>query len=333
MKMAKMQYSPEHIALAMTKERLGGTCLISICGAGETLVQPEVAEIAGLLVQEGHYVNITTNGTQTKQFDRLINLCKDAISRLHISFSLHYLELKRRGLLDQFFSNVEKMRKAGASILLQMNLCDAYIPYVDEIKKISKDRVGAYPQIALTRDESSTPYKVYSKDPENYISVGKSFNSPLFDFTLRNFNKKRNEFCYAGEWSGVLDLSTGILRKCYFSNEGVNIFSDLNAPVCLTPVGTECKTSYCVNSSHFMSLGVIPNVQTPSYGSLRNRPEAEWQTQEMKAFLSSRLYDSNKQYTSGEKMKLFLKAKVKKLRGWLSGFKFYRFLHNLKEKL
>ena len=72
MQLADLPYSPEHIARALRKDRVGGTCWISICGVGETFVQTEIVEIVGLLLKEGHYVNVTTNGTLTKQFKRLI---------------------------------------------------------------------------------------------------------------------------------------------------------------------------------------------------------------------------------------------------------------------
>ena len=62
MKPAVLKYSPKHIAYSLRKERLGGTSWISICGAGETLVPEEIVELVKLLLQEGHYVNITTNG-------------------------------------------------------------------------------------------------------------------------------------------------------------------------------------------------------------------------------------------------------------------------------
>lgn len=45
--------------------------------------------------------------------------------------------------------------------------------------------------------------------------MGDKFNSPLFDFTMKNFNKKQKKFCYAGSWAFILNLQTGILKRCY----------------------------------------------------------------------------------------------------------------------
>jgi organic radical activating enzyme len=333
MELAQMKYSPAHIAKAMRKERLGGTCLISICGAGETLVQEEAVEIAGLLLKEGHFVNITTNGTLSNRFDALIAACGENIDRLHISFSLHYVELIKKGWVTRFFDNVCKMRDAGASILVQMNLCDAYVPYIDEIKQITMDRVGAWPQAALTREQRDKPITIYTAGSRSeYLRQGSRLESPLFDFTVTNFNVKRKEFCYAGAWSGVLNLATGKLRKCYANGEDVDIFADVNTPIDFSPVGWECRNAYCVNSSHFMSLGVIPSVKTPSYSELRNRSHAGWQTPKMERFLNTRLYDSNPQYSEKELRNMKRRHRENKLRGRLAQFPVYQWLHKLKER-
>ncbi len=294
MELATMPYSPEHIARALRQERVGGTCMISICGAGETMAQKELIPIVKALLDQGHYINITTNGTLSRRFDQLIETCGDQMSRVHVSFSMHYTELLKHGWVDTFFENIQKVRAAGGSILLQMNLCDDYMPHLEEIKRISVEKVGAYPQLALTRNEETVPFKIFTKGTdENYYAKAAGFSSPLFDFTKQNFNVKRKEFCFAGDWSGVLNLQTGILSKCYAEPGGVNIFEDVDAPIPFEAVGKHCRNHYCINSSHFLSLGVIPSLDTPTYGALRNRPEAKWYSPEMEAFLSGKLKNGN----------------------------------------
>lgn len=330
MALADMPYTPEHIARALRPERVGGTCLISICGAGETLAQKEVIPIVQELLKEGHYVNITTNGTLSKRFDELINACAEQIGHLHLSFSMHYTELLRRGWVELFFDNINKMRSAGASILLQLNLCDEYVPYIEEIKRLSMEKVGAYPQVALTRDEGHKPFKIFTKrSKEEYLSNGRKFHSPLFDFTTKNFCEKRNEFCFAGDWSGTLNLQTGVLTKCYAVYDGVNIFQDPDAPIPFEAVGKHCGSPYCVNSSHFMSLGVIPSLKTPTYAQLRNRPEARWYTPEMEAFLSGKLADNNSIFLSKCR---YLKAQlsVKRLQQWYPDSWLHQVLRRIK---
>ena len=331
MKQEVFPYPIEHIVRALSRKRLGGTCLFNMCGYGETMAQKDLMPLVKGLLEEGHFVNITTNGTLSKKYDELIDACGDLIGHLHMAFSFHYLELLNRGWIDQFFENVNKMRSAGASIVVQFNLCDDYIPYLDEIKSICKEKVGAYPQVALTRNEKTKPMSIMtSGTPEEYYRAGESFQSPLFDFTFNNFMVKRTEYCYAGEWSGVLDMKTGILKKCYMEPGGINIFEDPDKAIPFIPVGRDCHHQYCVNSSHFMSLGVIPELDTPTYAQLRNRSEAGWYSPDMEEFLNSKLSESNKQH--GYIRKKMLKYAGKSTREVLSDFRFYQWLHKIKER-
>lgn len=292
------QYSPEHIGKALSKERLGGIAYINLCGAGETLLPKEMKEIIENLLMQGHYVNVTTNGTISQRFDEILKIPKKLLSHLHFAFSFHYIELKKRNLLDVFFNNINKIRPY-CSFLVQLNLCDEYINELDNIKQICLKEVGALPQVAATRDEkNSKKIEFYTKLPkEKYIEIGKSFNSPLFDFTIKNFMvNRRKDFCYAGDWSFILNLENGNIKKCYAEKETQNIFKDINAPIKFEALGCLCDSPYCVNSSHFMSLGIIPSIETPTYGQLRNRKEANWYKKEMSDFLNTKLYETNKKY-------------------------------------
>ena len=309
----KLQYSPEIIGQALRKERFGGTCYFSICGAGETLVPDYTVSIAREILKQGHFVNITTNGTLNKRFDELISLNKELLKRLNISFSFHYLELKRLNKMDDFFNNIKKCRENGISFVLQINLCDEYMPYIDDIKNICMEKVGAYPQVALTRKEDTSLNNIEiltDKTEEEYINDGKKFKSPLFDFTVKNFNIKRKEFCYAGDWAFNLNLQTGRLNKCYAMLLAQNIFNDIDKPIKFEAIGNNCQSRYCFNSSHFMSFGVIPEIETPTYGELRNRKEANWYTsQEIIDGFNSKLNESNQEYSKAKKIRVNLKNK------------------------
>lgn len=160
MKVPELDYSPEIIGRALTKERLGGTCYFSICGQGETFVPDYLIEIVFQLLKNGHYVNVTTNGTLTKKMQKLETIPEDWRSRLQIAFSFHYLELKRLKLIDAFFKNIEFVKSLGCSYLVQVNLYDEYVPVLDEIKKICLENVGAYPQLVATRKEESLSKKI-----------------------------------------------------------------------------------------------------------------------------------------------------------------------------
>lgn len=149
-----MLYSPEHIGKSLSQKRFGGICYFSICGAGETLAQPEIVEITENILNEGHLVNITTNGTLTNVFKKFGNINKENLSRLHFSFSFHYLELKRLKLTSKFFDNVRKMKENGISFTVEVTPSDEYIPYIEEIKEECMGEIGALPHITVCRIEN-----------------------------------------------------------------------------------------------------------------------------------------------------------------------------------
>lgn len=308
-KLAELKYSPSQIGKALNLDRLGGVCYFSICGSGETTMQPELDEIVYNILAQGHYVNITTNGSYKAGIKKILEKVGQYAERMHFAFSFHYLELLRIHKLDEFFENVNMVRNAGASYMVQFNMCDEYVPYLEEIRNVCSQNIGAAPQIAATREEDTGLKKIrlmtkYSA--QEYHDLGNSFESPLFDFTLKNFNVRRKEFCYAGDWSGILDLSTGIMRRCYSSYVYQDIFKDPGEPIRFLAVGHFCGSPFCMNSSHFMSLGVIPCIDTPTYAELRERRDSNWYSDDMHEFLSTKLTESNNEYSNSKKLNSFI---------------------------
>ena len=308
-------FNADYIGKALSMERFGGTCYFSICGAGETLIPNYTISIVEAILKEGHFVNITTNGTLNNRFDELCKLDKELLKRLNISFSFHYLELVRLKKIEDFFENIKKCKQNGISFVLQLNLCDEYMPYLNEIKRISFEKVGAYPQVAVTRKEENKKLDkieiLTNGTIDKYIEEGKKFDSPLFEFTLKNFNIKRKEFCYAGDWSFNLNLLTGELRKCYCYPVVQNIYENIERPIVFEAIGNNCHSRFCFNSSHFMSFGVIPELDTPTYADLRNREDAQWYaSKEVKEAFNSKLYESNVEYGILKKIRVNLKNKL-----------------------
>ena len=310
MEIPKLKYSIEQIGQALRKERMGGTCYFSICGAGETLMADQIVELVREILKQGHYVNITTNGTLTKQFKKICEFPMEFLNRLHFSFSLHYLELLRLNKLGDFFENIKMVKDNGASFMVQINLCDEYEPYLEEIKAVCKKNIGAYPQVAATRKEYNINNHIElltEHSIDEYKEIAKSFESPLFDFTMLNFNVKRREFCYAGDWSGVLNFNTGILRKCYSDNGGVDIFKNPEKQIKFFAIG-RCESLFCMNSSHFMSLGIIPELYKDiTYQKLRNRANCNWYNETMKKVLDGKLRETNNEYSEKQKVKILRK--------------------------
>lgn len=303
-------YDVEHMIKALSMNRLGGCCYFSLCGAGESFLQKGIIELVKGLLQEGHYVNVTTNGTITKKIDEIISLEPCIREKLQIAFSFHYLELKKQEKIEEFFENVKKTRKAGVSILVQLNLYDGYLEHLEEIKKICIEKIGAMPQVALTRKEDKKNFFIMTeKSKEVYYDIGKTFNSPLFEMTVKNFNVKRREFCYAGDWTATIDMKRGIMSPCYKCGRTQNIFENIETDIKFEAIGHNCRNAYCINSSHFMALGVIPEKKVPTYVGLRNREEADWYNDRMKSFLSQKFIDSKEEYSMCKKCYIDIKQK------------------------
>lgn len=302
------RYGAEQIGKALTVERLGGVCLFNICGGGETLLPPEIIGIVKAILGQGHFVTIITNGTVTKRFKEICEFPEDYRQRILFKFSFHYLELKKRHLLDKFFANVNMMRRAGSSITVELTPDDYYIPYIDEIKQACLDNVGALCHVTVARDESAPGMPILTKlTREEYINTWGQFDSDMFKFKMSVFNVKRNEFCYAGEWAGLLNLDTGYLRHCNCGTVIQDLFTHPERPIKWSPIGNNCGLPHCYNAHAWLTLGTIPELDAPTYDAMRNRvcmDGSEWLTPRYKAFISQKLVENNTEYSEDEKHKI-----------------------------
>ena len=305
----KFLYPPEVVAKAVSQERLGGICHFNICGGGETLLPPQMTEYIRAILEQGHYVMVITNGTVTKRFNEIVHLPPDLLERLCFKFSFHYRELKERNLLECFFSNIKKVREAGCSFSLEFTPSDEDITLIEEIKQMSLEQVGAVCHVTVARDESSPSHDMpilTKMSREQYEMSWKGFDSDMFRYKLSVFGQKRKEFCYAGAWSGFLDLTTGIFRQCTSSfSQPQNIFENPSVPIKKTPIGKKCSEPHCFNAHAFLTLGLIPELDSENYAKMRNRTQVdgtEWLTPKMKSFLSNKLKHANDEYTKCQQL-------------------------------
>ena len=289
----KFNYSAEQIRKALSKERLGGTCLINLCGGGETLIPHETLEIMKELLEEGHYLMVVTNGTLTNRFDEIIKWGQKYLERLFFKFSFHYKELVKNDKLNLFFENVRKVKKAGCSITLELVPTDDLIPEIDNIKRVCKEQAGAWCHITLCRcDEQFDKPLLTQYSFEEYYDIWKVFDSKLFDFKMKMFNVKVSDFCYAGQYSYLLNLETGKLSQCPKLKSVQSIFDNLCEPLTCDVVGCNCSMPYCYNSHIFMGIGIIPDIKAPNYEELRNRKcedGTEWIHGKFKEFISQKI--------------------------------------------
>ena len=302
----KFKYDAETFRKGLSKERLGGTCMINLCGGGETLLPPEMPQYIRALLEEGHYVMVVTNATVDRAFNELSSFPPELLERLFFKFSFHYLELKKKNLLEKFFANINKVVKAGASFTLEATPSDELIPYVDEMKQLSVEKVGAVCHVTVARDEHDlSTIPILSKlSPDEYKKTWDTFESEFFDYKFSVFSEKRTEFCYAGDWTLFLNMGTGILQQCYCSLYNQNIFDDVSKPINFKAIGHHCQQPHCFNAHAFLTFGAIPEHNSPTYDVVRNRVRkdgTEWLQPNMKTFMRQKLKDNNSEYTQSRK--------------------------------
>lgn len=303
----EFRYSAQVVRKALSKKRLGGTCLINMCAGGETLLHPQITAYLRELLEEGHYVMVVTNATVSKRFDEIAQFPPDLLSRLFFKFSYHYLELKKKNLFELFFNNVRKMRDAGCSFTLELTPNDESIPYIDEIKQRAIDELGAACHVTIARNDiaPAEDKPILSQlSKEDFYKTWEVFHSDMLQYKKSIFGVKRREFCYAGAWSFYLNLGTGIMTQCYHGGKTQQIFEDPDAPIDFTPVGCYCGMPHCYNGHAFLTLGCIPELSGITYAQLRNRvcnDGTEWLKPNVKQFFSCKLKDTNKEYNWLEK--------------------------------
>lgn len=305
-KQTKFKYSPEHIGKAFSIERLGGTCYFNFCADGETLLQKDIDKYIYDILRQGHYGEIVTNLTVTPIIEKILNWDRDILRRIEFKCSFHYLELKKRNLLEVFASNVKKIWEAGASACIEITPSDELIPFLEEIKEFSLKNFGALPHLSIARNDRSKGIEYLTDlSMEEYDRIWGEFKSEFWQFKKEIFGQKRKEYCYAGKWSLFVNMESGIARQCYCSNYEENIFEDIEKPIRFIPIG-KCKISHCYNGHALLTLGLIPELKTVGYGDIRDRTMSNgnhWLQPELKMFFNQKLENSNTLISDTEKIK------------------------------
>ena len=300
-----MKYSPEHMAKCLSKERVGGTALINLTGEGETFLVKEINEIIMAFLKEGHYVEVVTNGTVSKKIKELLELEPELLAHLFFKISFHYKELKEKGMLEQFFETVNDIKNSAASFTLELMAHDGIENEIDNIQKVCIENIGAVCQVTVGRNDKKKEKALLSNHSvAEYRKIWNTFDSPMFNFKMDVLSVKRKEFCYAGAWSLSVNLYTGEAQPCYWQPYNQNIFEDPSKPIVFKPVGKMCTLPYCYNAHAHMTWGLIPELETPTYCSMRNRKctdGSEWVKAECKTFFESKLCDTNTEYGIREK--------------------------------
>lgn len=303
---AKFKYPPEYVGECLSKKRLGGTCIINMTGNGETLVPKEVPQYIYHLLLQGHYLEVVTNGTLTERFHTIAQFPGELLRRLEFKFSFHYAELKKRGWLGRFFNNVKTMQEKGCSFTVELMPYDGLVAEIDTIFELCRKELGAACQVTVGRNDLTRNKELLTDMTKaEYKKTWGRFQSTMFRFKLAIFQKKVKNFCYAGAWTLYIDLGTGAAKPCYGQLSNQNVFQDIDVPIKYRPVGKHCRQPYCYNGHAFLTLGVVPELDTPSYADIRNRrcsDGREWLSPCVKEAFSQKLSDNNEIWGSKKRM-------------------------------
>lgn len=304
-----LRYSLETIFKACSKQRLGGTCIIQLIGDGETLLPSDVIPLIRGLLKEGHYVVVINNGTMTARIHELIECTEldETIDHLMFTFSLHFLELEKRKLLDIFEDNINYVKMKKVSFDISLVCSDDYIAAADRIHGFCNQNLGGVVPSVLPADQYDTG--------GNHIGMLSSYNQeiyyrnikrafPSFDIKYREDieNTDNHQFCYAGSWCFYVDFTTGRYSQC-LRNEGPehNFFEHLDEKLMAEPVGNRCRAPYCI-CGWTKTLNLIPGAS--KYEGVKkyiNEPKYKYMSEKMLRACYSNFAETNKEYTEEQK--------------------------------
>lgn len=243
------KYPVDHMIKALTIERMGGVCMFHLTGSGETMLCPDIMKIVKGMLNNGHYVGMTSNCTVNTVVEQLVNLPENERKRIFIKASFHYKALKQKGLLQVYTNNIKRFKDAGIAFTVEIVSSDYVLDDLDEIKKYSLEQFGALPHVLGGRDETTNgKYGVLETelDDDEFYKIYSSFESNLFEFQYSDFSKPLNNmFCYAGDYTGSLDLASGEFYSCTGGTKLTNFFENIEEPVIFLPVGRTCSFPFC----------------------------------------------------------------------------------------
>lgn len=301
-KLFEMQYPLEQFRRAISKKRLGGICIFNLCAGGETLLSPQIIPIIKTILEEGHNAAVVTNGTPSASFEEILKFDSNLLEMMYFKFSFQYFELVRTQTMERFFDNVKKVRDAGCSFSVDITPHDRLIPFIPEIKRIFMEQLGALPHITVARDTTTDQLKILTElSREEYRETWSVFDSAKFDYKMQEFLKPHREFCYAGDRGFSLEIGTGNLRKCDGAPrpkemDFYNLYENPDEEIPFEPIGTGCPIAHCYNCHALLTLGLIPELNTPTYAEMLDRVDEQgrhWLQPKVRELYSGRCLDTS----------------------------------------
>jgi hypothetical protein len=313
---AKFDYPLETIAKAISKKRLGGVAFINYVGGGETLLPIESLKLIKLFLEEGHFLQIVSNLTLTDRVDSILKFPKELLNMTTFFVSLHYAELKRKNLMNEFIGNINKLKKANVSFTIGLSMSPEYMPIAEEIKEFCLKEIGFLPDVGFSLDRKNgwKRYDCFTKDIVK--NINNLFDYPeisLFDSCFGS-EKYRKEFCYMGDFGFIYHLQSGTINYCFDTpkpKNGGDICKNLSKPIEFEAVGT-CCSRYCACGPILQPFGVIPEFDKayPTFYNLYKK--RSFVSGYFSQYLDNKLSETNEVYSKIKQLKIRLKRKFNK---------------------
>ena len=300
------KFPVEHIIKGLSKERLGGACYINLTAQGETLLYKDIVPLTRGLLEEGHYVEIITNATVSKRVDEILSFPEDLLNHLFFKCSYHYEQLKDKPIEKVYWQNVQKIKRSPCSFTVELMPHDEIAGRIDDICARCENNAGAVCHATVGRITKRRDIPILTNmSKEDYVKTWSRLDSTMFRLKMDLFGVKRKEFCYAGEWSLLVDIGSGEASQCYGRPNTQNIFKDLSKPIKFRPVGYSCMQPFCFNGHAHIAWGIIPELNSPTYYEVRNRTCSNgenWVKNDCEPYFKQKFIDTHKPYSTMKKL-------------------------------
>ncbi len=150
--------------------------------------------------------------------------------------------------------------------------------------------------IEFGRDDNKDYKLLTNLSYEEYYSLWKQFDLPLFEYKMQMY-KVKGKKCMCGLWSFNVDLEAGNISRCTIVNESIGNLYDENVSLDFKAVGNKCPLDYCYNCHVYGSLGImLLDKKESTYLQMRDRVKSDgshWIKKPVSNFLSQKIYDNN----------------------------------------
>lgn len=226
---------------------------------GEPFLIPNFIETARRLTEK-HFISINSHFTSAKVKSFLNEIDKEHVLFIHAS--LHFDELIKKNLFEQYVQNFNAARDAGFNIYSEAVAYPDIIKRVDEILRILNE---------AKIDFNFAPFigKLNGKNyPESYTNEERVKFGFKKDFIQHCFQK--GKYCNAG-MNVFAAYFSGKISPCFQIHENLgNLYSEIN----FRKEGTFCPANHCACPMNFYDSYLFEKAKDIDFYGTKDTPKA-----------------------------------------------------------